>query len=217
MVRHIRSVFLLLGSVVFLFACSRSEPKITYGTMRLVYYQTEGKPLEQFSFFVLPDDDDGIEDLAELNLYHDREGLYWSLGSENWITVALEEQTWIGSRSITMLDGEELPRGQYRAELVDKGGERSERLFTFDAPADARYPFPFLHIENGEYWIESGYPEHFFICYDNEGTVVQTIALERVDGSLAELALPGTVRGLALWAEDSEYSTSALTDIVSIR
>jgi hypothetical protein len=185
--------------------------------MRLVYYQNEEKPLEQFSFFVLPDDDDGIDDLAELNLYHDREGLFWSLSSEDWITVELEEQIWIGSRSIAMMNGDTLPRGQYRAELIDKGGERSERLFTFDAPIDARYPFPFLHIENGEYWIESAYPEHFFICYDSEGTVVRTIALERIDGALAELALPNTVRGLALWAEDSEYSTSALTDVVSIR
>jgi hypothetical protein len=208
---------LILGVVLISLSCSRAEPRIAFGGLRLVYYQDQDRRREQFSFFVLPDDDDGIEDLAELYLYHDREGLVWLLTADDWIAIELEGDTWIGSHSITMMDNEILPRGQYRAVLVDKGGERSERLFTFDAPEDERYPFPFLIIEDGRYRIDSRYPVHSFICYDVEGAFLATIPLNTLDGPLNDLSLPANTRTVALWAEDPEYYSSAITDIVPIR
>jgi hypothetical protein len=157
----------LVSLVVFLLlSCSRAEPNIAFGTLRLVYFQGEQGPEERFSFFIIPEDEDGDEDLADLYLYHDREGLCWHLTSDDWVTIQGEGQTWIGSRNIAMLDDAALPRGQFRAVLVDKGGEQNERLFSFDAPQEARHPFPFLYISDGRYRIESDYPEHFFICYD---------------------------------------------------
>ncbi|GHV87911.1 hypothetical protein AGMMS50267_02710 [Spirochaetia bacterium] len=210
-------VLLLLFPVVLFFACSRSEPKITYGTIRLVYFQAADKPEERFSFFVLPDDDDGIEDIADLYLYHDREGLFWHIPAEEWVTFEAEGKTWIGTRSLAMSDDESLPRGQFRAVLIDKGGEKSQRLFTFDAPEDPRYPFPFFSITEGRYLVESGYPEHTLICYDGEGNFVTTQPLQILDGTVASLSLPAGIRGIALWAEDSEYLSSALTDVIAIR
>jgi hypothetical protein len=204
---------LLLFPVFLFFDCSRSEPKITYGTIRLVYFQGADKPEERFSFFVLPDDDDGIEDIAELYLYHDREGLFWQIPADDWVSFEAEGKTWVGTRSLAM-DDEGLPRGQFRAVLIDKGGEKSERLFTFDAPADPRYPFPVFSITNGRYLVESGYPEHILVCYDGEGNFVTTKPIPVLDGTVAELELPSNIRALALWAEDSEYLTSALTDVV---
>jgi hypothetical protein len=228
----------LLGGLVLLCSCSRTEPKISYGILRLVYFE-EPPPedpadspgelappdiVERYSFFIIPDDDDGVEDLDQLELCYDREGLIWSLSSEDWISIQHEGQTWIGSRGIAMIDGETLPRGQFRAVLTDKGGERSERLFTFDAPARARFPFPFCFISDGSYRIESRYPEHYFICYDGKGNALNTVPVLRVSagagdfrGELADLELPPETRGVALWADDPEYSTAALTDIVPLR
>lgn len=212
-----KALLLLFLSFLF-FACSRSEPKITYGTIRLVYFQSPDKPAERFSFFVLPDDDDGIEDIEDLYLYHDREGLVWQIPANEWVNFEFEGKTWVGTRSLAMADDESLPRGQFRAVLVDKGGEKSERLFTFDAPEESRYPFPFFSITDGRYLVESGYPVHSLICYDGEGNFVSTMPLTVLDGAVADLALPsGSIKALALWAEDTEYLTSALTDVVPIR
>jgi hypothetical protein len=198
-------------------SCSRAEPTIAFGTLRLVYFQGAQGPEERFSFFIIPEDEDGNEDLADLYLYHDREGLCWHLTSEDWATFQGEGQTWIGSRNIAMLDNAALPRGQFRAALVDKGGEQSERLFSFDAPREARHPFPFLHISEGRYRIESEYPEHYFICYDGSGAFLENVPVINLEGDLAELDLPGETRAVALWDEDAEYFTSALTDVVPTR
>jgi hypothetical protein len=200
-----------------LLSCSRSEPSIDFGFLELVYYGGESGPEERFNFFVIPRDDDGVENLEELRLYHDREGLCWTLNGDDWIRYDEEDRSWIGSRSIAMSAGEALPRGQYRAVLINKGGEKTERLFTFDAPADSRFPFPTLEIRDAQYQVESRYPVNRLIAYDSQGLPVQTIPLEELSGSIASLNLSSQMRALALWAEDREYSTSALTALVSIR
>jgi hypothetical protein len=212
------ALFLILG-LWFFASCSRTSPKISFGTLRLVYHNSgEGDAAEErFSFFVLPDDDDGLEDIADLYLYHDREGLVWHITSDEWLSLDIEGKTWIGSRQIVMIDGEGLPRGQFRAVLVDKGGERSERNFAFDAPEDPRYPFPYFFVEQGRYRLESEYPAHYLVCYDAEGNYIMTQALENPEGFIAELGLPSGISGAALWADDEEYLTSALTGIVSLR
>lgn len=208
------SVMILCG-LLFL-SCSRSEPKIAYGAMRLVYFESNERPAERFSFFVLPEDNDGIEDIAELYLYNDREGLMWQLNADDWVSYELDGRTWIGSHNIAMVDDEFLPRGLFRAVLVDKGGEKSERTFAFDAPEDPRYAFPFLTVTGDRYFVESGYPVHYFICYDLEGNYVTTQALTIFESAFADLALPPNVKGVALWAEDPEYHVSALTDVVAV-
>ncbi|WP_232616762.1 hypothetical protein [Treponema primitia] len=209
--------FLFSLSLLLALSCSRAEPNIAYGTLRLVYFQGSLGPEERFSFFVIPEDDDGIADLSDLYLYQDREGLCWHLTSNDWVVISNEGQTWVGSRNIAMIDDGVLPRGQFRAVLVDKGGEQTERLFSFDAPQEARHPFPFLHISNGRYSIESEYPEHYFICYDGTGAFLKTIPVEYSEGDLSSLDMPKETLAIALWDEESEYFTSALTDVVSIR
>jgi hypothetical protein len=210
---------LFFAGLWFFASCSRTSPEISFGTLRLVYHNSgEGDAVEErFSFFVLPEDDDGIEDIADLYLHHDREGLVWHITSDEWLSFDIEGKTWIGSRQIVMTDGEGLPRGQFRAVLVDKGGERSERNFTFDAPEDPRYPFPYFFVEQGRYRLESEYPAHYLVCYDAEGNYLMTQNLENLEGFLTELNLPSGISGAALWADDEEYLTSALTGIVSLR
>jgi hypothetical protein len=187
--------------------------------MGLVYYESPRLGEERFSFFILPKDEDGVEDLSDLYLYHDLAGLSWRLSAGDWVAYESEGQTWIGSRSIAMLDGETLPRGQFRAVLVDKGGERGERLFAFDAPDEPRYPFPSLRYtaETRRYRIESQYPRHYFICYDDAGNYLGTEPVAALEGSTGDLNLPSGTRLAALWAEDPERSVSALTNLVSLR
>jgi hypothetical protein len=208
---------LLIFSAGLASSCSRSEPRIPFGFIELVYYQENEAPLERFSFFVISEDDDGLENLAELRLHHDREGLRWTLKPDDWVSYENEGQIWIGSRSIGMAGNDTLPRGQYRAVLVNKGGEKTERTFTFDAPEYSRFPFPYLVVTEGRYRFDSQYPENKFICYDAQGNFVKTLPLENSAGSVSELDIPSSVRTIALWAEDGEYFTSAMTDVVPIR
>jgi hypothetical protein len=197
-------------------SCSRTEPKIIYGFMELVYYQGSERPEERFSFFIIPEDDDGIENIAELYLYHDWEQLRWHILPEDWVSFEQDGQTWIGSRGIAMAGNESLPRGQYRAVLVNKGGERSERLFSFDAPEDPRYPFPYVAVTEGRYRIDSNYPVNRFICYDEQGNITLTLDMDAIEGRIADLDIPENARTAALWAEDAVYFTSALTDVVPL-
>ena len=202
---------------LLLFSCSRTEPRISYGFIELVYYQDRGKPQERFSFFVIPEDDDGIENLEELYLFHDREQLRWLIKSDDWVSYTQDGNTWIGSRSIAIGEDETLPRGQYRAVLVNKGGERSERNFSFDAPEDTRFPFPTLEIIEGRYTVNSSYPENRLVCYDEQGNFIFTASLSALSGSISELGIPSHTKTAALWAEDALYFTSAFTDAAAVR
>ena len=198
-------------------SCSRAEPQILYGFMELVYYPGTAAPIERYSFFVLPEDNDGVENLSELLLYHDREGLHWTFTSEDWIQYEDDETIWIGSRNIAMIADDPLPRGQYRAVLINRGGERGERSFSFDGPAEPIHPFPGFSADEGMYTLDSQYPVNTLLCYDLQGNVVQTINLIETEGSLRDLRITGNARTAALWAEDPEYRVSALTEAVPIR
>ncbi|MDR2134082.1 MAG: hypothetical protein LBP27_03155 [Treponema sp.] len=210
-----RIVFFLFSGLFF--SCSRTAPEISYGFVELVYYQGPEKPEERFSFFIIPDDEDGIENLDELYLYHDREQLRWLVKSEDWVSFEQDGKTWIGSRSIAPEEGETLPRGQYRVLLVNKGGERSERPLVFDAPDEPRFPFPSLEIAGGYYLVNSAYPENRLVCYDAQGNYVSTQPLSVLSGRVRDLSLPDSARTAALWAEDPLYFTSAFTDVISLR
>ena len=211
--------FLFPFAVLFIVAvsCNRTEPTIAFGFIELVYYQDHGKPQERFSFFIIPEDDDGIENLEDLYLYHDREQLRWHIKSDDWISYTHEGKTWVGTRSIAINEEEQLPRGRFRAVLVNRGGEKSERFFTFDAPTDPRFPFPSLEISEGRYTVDSSYPANRLLCYDEQGSHVFTANLSRLNGSIDDLGLPAQARTAALWAEDTQYFTSAFTYVTAIR
>jgi hypothetical protein len=213
-----KTVFVsLFLAVFFAGSCSRSEPKIAYGFMELVYYQSGNRAEERFSFFIIPEDEDGIENLDELYLYHDREQLRWQITSKDWVSYVYEGNTWIGTRGIAVDGNESLPRGQYRAVLINKGGEKTERDFSFDAPESARFPFPSLDITGRTYAVDSSYPINHLVCYDEQGNYVHTARLVNLSGSIDELGIPSQVRTAALWAEDPQYFVSAFTDVEAIR
>jgi len=198
---------------VFSVSCTRSEPEITFGFIKLVLYQGEEGPTEQFSFFIIPEDEDGIDNLDELYLYHDREQLRWHIKSDEWVRSRHDGKDWIGTRSLAISEGS-LPRGVFRAVLVNKGGESSQRTFTYDG--NVRFPFPELEITDGVYNVRSQWPVNRLVCYDSSGTYTNTVVLSSLSGNISQLGLPSGVRTAALWAEDEINFCSAFTDVVPL-
>lgn len=212
-----RGVVFFAVLIMLAVSCSRSEPEISFGFIELVYYQGSDRPHERFSFFIIPEDEDGVENLADLYLYHDREQLRWHVSSDDWISYTYEGKVWIGTRSIAIAENESLPRGQFRAVLVNKGGEKSERNFSFDAPGEPRFAFPSLKVNDNRYTITSAYPANHLVCYDEQGNYVSTVTITKHEGAVEELGLPSNARSVALWAEDAQYFTSAYTDVAAVR
>ena len=205
------SLFVIV--TIILSSCTNSKPEIAYGYLQLVIYQSDRGTQEHFSFFIIPNDDDGLENLSELYLYHDREQLRWEIKNDEWISYSQDGSTWIGTRSISVREGS-LPRGVYRAVLVNKSGEKAERNFTFDGVV--RFPFPEFKINEGIYTVSSQWLVNRLICYDSSGNYVTTIELSSLSGNISRLNMPSNVRTAALWAEDEINFCSAFTNAVSV-
>ena len=205
-------IFTVLTAVLSI-SCSRAEPQITFGFLKLVLYQGEEGIQEQFSFFIIPEDEDGFENLEELYLYHDKEQLRWHIKSDEWLRYTIDGKDWIGTRSIALNEGR-MPRGVFRAVLVNKGGESSQRTFTFDGIV--RFPFPEISISGDIYTVRSGWPVNRLISYDSSGNYLSTVVLTSLYGLVSQLNLPSNARTVALWAEDETNFCSALTDVVPV-
>ena len=206
--------FAVLTAVFTLPSCSRTVPEIPFGFIKLVLYEGETGPVEHFSFFVIAEDEDGLENLDELYLYHDTEQLRWRIESDEWITHIQNDTVWIGTRSITVQEGMTLPRGVFRAVLVNKGGEKGERKFTFDA--FPRFPFPELEIIDDTYTIRSQWPVNRLVCYDRQGNYSATVELQAFSGNISQLDLPSSAMTAALWAYDEASFCSAFTNAVPV-
>jgi len=218
MIKFIKKVLFIIFCTAFTavlsVSCTRSAPEIKYGYIQLVLYQDKDGPREYYSFFILPEDEDGIDNLEELYLYHDREQLRWNLKNDEWQRYTQDGKAWIGTRSLTVSEGE-LPRGLFRAVLVNKGGESVERSFTYDG--NVRYPFPEIDISDGVYSVNSQWPVNRLVCYDNTGNYLATVNLPSKIGSVSDLKLPQAARTAALWSEDEANFSNAFTNVVSLR
>jgi len=213
----VKTYIWLSAALLVLAGCSQAAPRIPAAQLRLVYRQEDGAVRERFSFFISAEDEDGTEDLAEVYLLNDREQLVWKLTDADWIRLEKSGQTWIGSHDIAMADDGGLPRGAYRAVLVDKGGARAERTLAFDDAAVQRRAFPSLRFETGRYTVLSAYPEHQLIVYDEKGALIRKLALKAKTGIIADLQLPPAARSVVLWAEDPVSNIAALTDGVLLK
>jgi len=198
---------------VLSFSCTRSAPEITYGFLQLVLYEGQDGPQEYFSLFIMPQDEDGIDNLDELYLFHDREQLRWKITSDEWLHYNNDGKDWIGTRSIAVAEGD-LPRGMYRAVLVNKGGESTERNFTYDG--NVRFTFPEIEISGGQYTVKSQWPVNRLVCYDSNGNYLSTVNLSSLSGSVHNLGLPSGARTAALWTEDELNFCSAYTNVVPV-
>jgi hypothetical protein len=211
-----RSIFIIFCAILtalFYASCTKTAPEIKYGFIQLVLYQGIDGPQEHYTFFIMPEDEDGIENLDEIYLFHDQEQLRWSIKNDEWQRYTQDGKDWIGTRSFTMREGH-LPRGLFRAVLLSKGGESSERTFTYDG--NVRYPFPEIKITGGMYNVNSAWPVNRLVCYDNAGNYLSTINLSSKSGQISGLGLSSSVNTAALWAEDEENFCSAFTNVVPV-
>jgi len=206
-------IFCAAFTIALFASCTKTAPTINHGYIQLVIYQDMDGPQEYYSFFILPEDEDGIDNLDELYLYHDKEQLRWNIRSDEWQRFTQDGKEWIGTRSFTVKEGK-LPRGLFRAVLVNKGGESVERSFTYDG--NVRYPFPEIEISNGVYNINSQWTVNRLVCYDNTGAYAATINISSKTGSVSDLKLPSNARTAALWAEDEANFCSAFTNAVPL-
>ena len=200
--------------VLIAVSCSNTKPEIQYGFIQLVQYESDAEPEEYYTFFILAEDEDGFDNLEELYVYHDRDQLRWHIKSDEWISYKEDENNWIGTRRIAVNEGS-LPQGTYRAVLINKGGEKGERSFTYDG--SVRYPFPQINVTDGRYTVNSEWPINRLVCYDREGNYSTTINLTSLTGDISNLNLPSAVRTAALWTEDTDNFCSAFTNVVSVR
>lgn len=217
--RQIQKLFAGMAGIVcivcFSISCSQNNPNINEGYIGLCYYENAGNIEERYYVFVVPSDDDGIEDIDEMIISHEKADLRWRLSPSDWVSVNADGKTWIGTYSLAMLDGEELPRGVFTAELIDKSGMTGSTQLTFDVRGGA-LPFPKLFIEDRHYSILSGYPVHYFICYNTSGEFIRTVKIEQREGEISSLPLPRETRSLSLWAEEPALFLSALTEMTAL-
>ena len=198
-------------------ACTRAQPQIEFWTSRVVWYQEGAAQTPGLIFFVIANDPDGPEDLEELRLYHDGEGLMWRLTAETWERFDDNGRLWLGSKRLRMPAGEPFPSGQYRAVIVDKAGEQGEKTFGFEPPKDSRYQFPRFSIKDGDYTIVSNYPDNYILCYHSDGSYRNLIRVSALSGKVQSLRLATDVHSVALWADDPANTVSALTGLLHVR
>ncbi len=219
MINHTRKFRILAAGIVFIIlfslSCSQNNPNINEGYIGLCYYENAGTIEERYYVFVVPSDDDGMEDIDEMIISHEREGLRWHLSPSDWMPVNTDGKTWIGTHSIAMPDGASLPRGVFTVELIDKSGMTGRIQLTFDVRGEA-HPFPKLFIEDRTYSVLSEYPAHHVICYNESGSFIRTVKLENLEGELSSLSLPRETRSISLWAESPELFVSALTEMTAV-
>jgi len=185
-------------------------------TRKVVYRQAEdGSIHENLSVFALVQDEDGIADLDELYILCDSAALYWHLGSDDWVELEKGGQTWVGSHTLSAGELGSLPRGAYRAVLLDKSGSRDERSFSVSTASKGRV-FPRLRIAEGRYSVSSTYPKNTLLVYDKTGARIRSTVLSSKSGNLGGLKLPEAAFSLALWAEDEDSFSAALTQPVPL-
>jgi hypothetical protein len=186
--------------------------------MSVTTFWAQPEPSLRLTFFALPQDADGIADIDEIKLFNDAAGLYWDLTSKNWVSVRSGENTWLGAYNLVMPDNAAPPSGLWRAVIIDKSGEQSESTFGFDFdPLKHKFPIFTVDIHSGTYSVKTDYPQLHLLCYNSQGVSVADVALKSPHGKISDLRLNPTIAGAALWANDPEFFTSAITEVQPVK
>ena len=184
---------LLLFAVTLLPSCTGYSPEIvrTFWQLDVLFSPQEGTQRELLSLFVLCSDEDGMEDLARLDISLNEKELTWSLDAETWREVpGGDGLVWIGGNGLAAPSSAVFPRGEYHVRVVDRAGEAAETSFVL--PPDLRGLaggnleekfFPRIIYKEGAFEIHSPHAVHFLAVTDEEGRLVETLEFaERVIG-----------------------------------
>ena len=182
-------------------SCAVNPPGFVSTSHRLVVQAVgdTGQREERLSFFASLQDQDGIGDIEYLYILHDESELLWTLTLDNWVQRDEGDSVWLGSNGLEPGDDGLMPRGRYRAVVVDKGGERDERSFNLSAPLTITYALPVLARAGSQVTLNSPYQVNTLFFLDPADNPVKTVGIN-----------PGTSSLDALWGDPS-WRTAAYT------
>ncbi|HUV09307.1 MAG TPA: hypothetical protein VMX75_16345 [Spirochaetia bacterium] len=168
-----KRIGLVLLLCFMVFGCSGSPPEIldVYYQINMVRDPDSNRIDQTLSLFILPDDPDGLEDLDVLYLMQDDKELYWTLRSEEWQDLGDKAQNWIGSNTLSMPDGSDLPAGEYRILLKDLSGQAAERQFQVPIRKIKRdeLSFPVLTLRGDRLFVEGSHGDNQIVVYERGG------------------------------------------------
>ncbi len=181
-------------------ACSSKPPEFVSMTARVIVaaVDAKGSKEERLSFFTLVADGDGVDDIEYLFLVNDASELSWTLDRDNWMRHEEGSSVWIGSNGLKAPGGI-IPRGRYRALLVDKAGERVERTITVSAPETDDYSLPAIELDAENLTLRSPYTINTVLFLDAGGNVVLTAGI-----FLGKTSLDSLARGQN-WRTSADY------------
>lgn len=173
---------------ILLASCSLAPPVFMAQGSRLLVVATdaEGSRDEHLSFFASVADGDGVDDIEFMHIVHDGEELCWTLEPETWHRSEEGSSVWIGSNALDA-PGPTIPRGQYRAILIDKAGERGETTFFINAPETIVYDLPSLRMSGTAIIVISPYPANTLFFIDSGGNVTKTVPVATGEVTLDSL------------------------------
>jgi hypothetical protein len=196
-------IFLIIAAILLhaLSSCSVNPPGFVSTSHRLIVLGTDGtgEREERLSFFASLEDQDGVADIEFLYVIHDEAELAWTLTVDNWIRRDEGSTIWLGSNGLQPGDDVLMPRGRYRAVVVDKAGERDEVIFSLSAPATKAYALPAIRRDGSQLTLVSPYQVNTLFFLDPADNPVKTVGIN-----------PGTSSLDALWG-DSSWRTAAYT------
>ena len=115
------------------------------------YDPSIGASFESLYLYTLVSDADGISDIDELYILNDDQSLFWKLTKDSWDVNEVDDTIWIGSHTLRMPQSRVIPRGQYRIQVYDRGGEvatQNINVFQSDTIDNLQSAFPSLEYND---------------------------------------------------------------------
>jgi hypothetical protein len=185
-----RTFLMIAAFLLFAFvSCAVNPPGFVSTSHRLIVLETDGtgKREERLSFFASLGDQDGIADIEYLYVIHDETELAWTLTVDNWVRKEEGDSVWLGSNGLRPGDEGLMPRGKYRAVVVDKAGERDEWIFSLSAPATKDYSLPAIRLLGSQLTLDSPYQVNTLFFLDPADNPIKTVGLNPGTSSLDDL------------------------------
>ncbi len=206
-----KPVFSVLSVFLLLLSCQGKPPVISGVEWSLFQIKNtaDGSFKEQLSVFVRAEDPDGGEDIEDLYLSSTGSRLYWHLTGETWEKRSRGNELWIGSTSITSPAG--IPRGEYRVELIDRGGERTTDSIYIDLPdfnpdeyTAKQRNVPELEIEGETGKISGSGGPYQCVAMDGDGQITAVFETSSTVFDISEYRSSGTSGGTAWYVFEFE-------------
>lgn len=180
---------LIILTILFITGCADNPPEIYQAFWQVnILNNRENRIIHpQLSLFIQVHDPDGLEDLDQIYLINDKKELFWKLDSESWIEVTEDNESWIGSNTLSLPHPSMDFTGEYRLLLLDVGGASAEKIIVINhSPASfAELNFPEAELSGGVINLTKGNDstEYILWIYGNDERFRSAFNIS--DGSLA--------------------------------